>query len=110
MLAPLDRVHVHGLADLALQPQDNLLGGLGLFVEHRLGLATETRLLPVVAPLPLGIERSLPGLVLGDLVHLVLAAGLALAEGTLGLGDVDLEFELREERGKRESWVSETNF
>ena len=91
VLAPLDRVHVHGLAHLALQAQHDLLRRLGLFVEDGLGLAAKARLLAVVAPLSLGVEGGLPGLVLGDLVHLVLAAGLALAEGALGLGDVDLE-------------------
>ena len=104
VFAPLDRVHVHGLAHLALQAQHDLLRRLGLFVEDGLGLAAEPGLLPVVAPLSLGVERGLAGLVLGDLVHLVLAAGLALAEGALGLGDVDLrrcgEEEEREERGE----------
>lgn len=93
VLAPLDRVHVHGLADLALQAQHDLLRRLGLFVEDGLGLPSEPGLLPVVAPLALRVERGLARLVLGDLVHLVLAAGLALAEGALGLGDVDLKRE-----------------
>ncbi len=39
----------------------------------------------------LGIQGGLAGLVLGDLVHGVLAALLALAEGLLGLGDVHLQ-------------------
>lgn len=110
MLAPLDRVHVHRLADLALQAQHDLLGRLGLFVEDGLGLATEPGLLAVVAPLALRVERGLARLVLGDLVHLVLAAGLALAEGALGLGDVDLRsfFVCRVGKREGESWVSGT--
>ena len=39
----------------------------------------------------LGIQRRLAGLVLGDLVHGVLLALLALAEGLLGLRDVHLQ-------------------
>lgn len=38
-----------GLARGALETEDNLLGGLGLLVEDRLGLTTVTGLLPVVA-------------------------------------------------------------
>ena len=38
----------------------------------------------------LGVQRGLAGLVLRDLVHLVLAAGLALAERPLVLRDVHL--------------------
>ena len=38
----------------------------------------------------LSVQRGLARLVLGDLVHLVLLALLALAEGPLGLGHVDL--------------------
>lgn len=47
----LDGVHVHCLADLALQPQHNLLGGLGLLVEHRLCLTSISRLLAIVPAL-----------------------------------------------------------
>ena len=42
----------------------------------------------------LRVERGLPGLVLGDLVHRVLLALLALAVGLLGLGDVHLRAEI----------------
>lgn len=50
--AHLERVHVHGLAHGARQPQHNLLRGLCLLVEHRLGLAAIPRLLAVIPPLP----------------------------------------------------------
>lgn len=40
MLAPLDGVLGVVLAALALELQHNLLGGLGLLVEDRLGLTT----------------------------------------------------------------------
>ena len=80
-----------GLALDALQSQDNLLGGLGLLVEDRLGLTTVTGLLAVVTALTLGVEGSLAGLVLSDLVLGVLAALLALAVGVAGFRDVDLD-------------------
>lgn len=51
MLAALEGVHVRGLASLALEAEHNLLGGLGLFVEHGLGLSTIARLLSVVTTL-----------------------------------------------------------
>lgn len=57
-------------------------------MEDGLGLTTVTALLAVVTALSLSEGRSLAGLVLGDLVELVLAALLALAEGLSGLGDV----------------------
>ena len=47
----LNGVHVHSLADLALQPQNNLLGGLGLLVENGLCLTTIARLLAVIPSL-----------------------------------------------------------
>ena len=78
------------LADGALQPEDDLLSGLGLnaqrfpmselishnqgedstdlLVEDGLGLTTITGLLAVITTLSLGGERVLALLVLGDLV------------------------------------------
>ena len=118
MLASLQRKLLLGLALRALQTQDNLLGGLGLFTEDRLGLTTETLLLSVVTTLTLGSERGLycrkhytsapcsllplclvsyisgciylPSLVLGDLVLGVLVAVLGLAERPAGFRNVDL--------------------
>lgn len=90
MLATLQRELSLGLALDAFQPQDDLLGGLGLLVEDRLGLTTVTALLAVVTTLTLGVEGSLAGLVLGDLVLGVLAALLALAVGVAGFRNVDL--------------------
>lgn len=112
MLASLQRKLLLGLALRALQTQDNLLGGLGLFTEDRLGLTTETLLLSVVTTLTLSVQRGLyftkvtvsahpfqgegsryshlSSLVLGDLVLGVLVAVLGLAVSPAGLGDVDL--------------------
>jgi hypothetical protein len=59
-------------------------------VENGLGLTTITGLFTIVTTLSLGEQRSLSGLVLGDLVLGVLLARLALAVGLSGLGDVDL--------------------
>ena len=59
-------------------------------MENRLGLASITGLFAIVAALSLGEKGCLAGLVLGDLVLRVLLAGLALAIGLTGLGDVDL--------------------
>ena len=59
-------------------------------MEDRLGLASVTGLFAIVTALSLGEKGRLAGLVLGDLVLGVLLAGLALAIGLTGLGDVDL--------------------
>ena len=50
-LAPLERLLRAVLALDALKTDHDLLGGLGLLVEHRLGLATEPGLLAVITPL-----------------------------------------------------------
>lgn len=89
MLTPLERELLLGLARGALQPQDDLLGGLRLLVEDGLGLTTVTRLLAVVSSLSLREGRGLAGLVLCDLVDLVLVALTALAEGLSCLRNVD---------------------
>jgi hypothetical protein len=59
VLASLQRKLHLCLAVHALQPQHNLLRGLGFLVEHGFGLTTVTGLLAVVTPLSLGEERSL---------------------------------------------------
>jgi len=59
-------------------------------VENGLGLTTITGLFTIVTTLSLGKQRSLPSLILGDLVLGVLLARLALAVGLTGLGDIDL--------------------
>lgn len=89
VLASLEGELVLGLADSALETEDNLLGGLSLLVEDRLGLTTVTGLLSVVSSLSLGGKRVLALLVLGNLVGGVLPASLTLAVGSSGLGDVD---------------------
>jgi len=91
VLATLERELHLVLADSALETQDNLLGGLGLLVKDGLGLTTITGLLTVVTSLTLGEEGSLTSLVLSNLVRGVLLAGLALAIGVAGLGNVDLK-------------------
>lgn len=91
VLAALESKLSLGLALDALQSQDNLLGGLSLLVEDRLGLTTVTGLLAVVTALSLSEQRGLASLVLGDLVLGVLAALLALAVGVSRLGNVDLK-------------------
>lgn len=88
VLATLQNLLVLGLAGCALHAQGDLLGGLGLFAEHGLGLSTVARLLTVVATLPLGVQASLAGLVLGDLLGGVLFA--LFAKSVACLGDVNL--------------------
>ena len=89
VLGSLERELHLVLADGALETEDNLLGGLCLLVEHRLGLTTETGLLPVVTTLTLSVDGVLTLLVLGHLVRSVLTALLALAVGAACLWDVD---------------------
>ena len=75
------------LADAALHPKDELLGGLGFLPQDRLRLTTEALLLAVVPPPTLGLLRLGGLLVLG---HLELAVLVAL--GTVSvprLGDVN---------------------
>lgn len=89
VLSPLQRQMLLSLAGLALHPQDNLPGSLGLLVKDGLGLSTETHLFGVVPTLSLGEVGGFSGLVLGYLVDLVLTAFLAGAVGFAFFGDVD---------------------
>lgn len=59
VLATLEGELSLGLALGALQSEHDLLGGLCLLVEDRLGLTTVTGLLTVVTTLTLGEEGSL---------------------------------------------------
>ena len=59
VLAALQSELLLGLALSALETKDDLLGGLGLLVEDRLGLTTVTGLLTVVTTLTLSEEGSL---------------------------------------------------
>merc|ERR1712199_91677 len=70
-----------------LETEHNLLGGLSLLVEHRLGLTTVTLLLAVVTTLTLGVQGGLAGLVLGHLVDGVLLAVFGSTESLLHLRD-----------------------
>ena len=62
VLAALEGELGLGLALRALEAQHDLLGRLGLLVEHGLGLTTVTRLLSVVTTLSLREERGLEGI------------------------------------------------
>ena len=57
MLGPLDGDLMLPLALGALDPQDQLLGGLCLLPQDGLGLTAETLLFPVVPPPSLGLLR-----------------------------------------------------
>lgn len=76
------------LTFLALQPQHDLTGGLGLLVEDGLGLSAVPHLLAVVPALALREVGRLSRLVLGHLVYLVLLALAARAVGAALLRDV----------------------
>jgi hypothetical protein len=89
-LASADNLEGLTLAGGALKTKNDLLGGLGLLVEDRLGLTSVTGLLSVVTTLTLGDEGSGAGLVLGNLLDGVLSALGVGAEGLASLGDVDL--------------------
>merc|ERR1719473_1556507 len=78
VLRALDCLHMLLLALRALKLQRDLLRRLRLLPENRLRLTAETLLLCVVAALPLGDQRGLPGFVLGDLLRRVLVALLAV--------------------------------
>jgi len=88
VLAALEGELRLGLADLALEPEHDLLGSLRLLVEDGLRLTSESHLLHVVAALSLSKVGRLSSLVLGDLVVSVLAALLALAKRLALLGHV----------------------
>jgi len=63
-----------GLALLTFKTDYNLTSGLCLLVENGLGLSSESHLLGIITTLSLSEVRSFSSLVLGDLVHSVLAA------------------------------------
>lgn len=89
MLASLNGQHPLGPAVglHALKPEHDLLRGFGLLPENWLCLPTVTTLLPIVAPLPLGIQGILALLILGHFVRLMLAT--FLTESPSGFGYVD---------------------
>merc|ERR1712221_46738 len=59
VLASFDGNLILSLAVDALQPEDDLFGGLGLLSEDGLGLSTVSLLLAVVTPFALSLERIL---------------------------------------------------
>ena len=92
VLGPLEGVLRPPLALAALQPQHDLLRGLGLLPQNGLGLTSESLLLPVVSP------TALSGLRLGRLLvlsHLELLVGPASgAVRPARLGNVHLKDEM----------------
>merc|ERR1740121_3164979 len=87
VLGALDGRHSLCLALGALKLQHDLLGGLCLLVEHRLGLSAEALLLLLVTSVTLSLSCLLACLVLRHLVRRVLLALLAVCLS--GLRDVD---------------------
>jgi hypothetical protein len=79
VLATLQDVLDHVLALGALHLQGDLLRGLGLLVEDRLGLASVTLLLAVITTLSEGEHAGLAGLVLDQLELLMVLARSARA-------------------------------
>jgi len=84
VLGPLDGALVLPLADGALHPEDQLLGGLGLPSQDGLGLTAEALLLAVVPSSALGSLTLSRLLVLGDLHLAVLVAPGAESLSSLG--------------------------
>eukprot|EP00166_Cyanidium_caldarium_P004549 ctg_485.g180 len=99
VLASLDDVLHNPFALVTLHFEHDLLGGLGLFLEHRLGLPAVPALFPIVSPLALRRQRVLALLVLRHLVHGVLLA-LARAECAPRLGADDHSGGMRRGRGR----------
>ena len=87
MLASLNGQHPLGPAVglHTLKPEHDLLCGFGLLLENWLCLPKVTTLLPIVAPLPLGVQGILA--LLGRFVRLMLAT--FLTESPSGFGYVD---------------------
>ena len=92
LLATLQDTLLPHLAFVTGQRQNNLLGGLGLLVENRLGLTSITGLLAVVTPTSLSEGRLLALLVLGHFVSLVRLALAMIAVSLDDLGNVHLFF------------------
>ena len=86
MFGSLDGDLVLPLACRALEPQDQLLGGLCLLPQDGLGLTSETLLLTIVPTPTLGLLGLSGLLVLGHLELVVLVAPGTV--GVTGLGDV----------------------
>jgi len=87
MFGSLDWDLVLPFASRALDPQDQLLGGLRLLSQDGLGLTTETLLLTIVPSPTLGLLGLSRLLVLGHLELVVLVAPRTV--GVAGLGDVN---------------------
>ena len=89
MLAPLNGQHPLGSAVglNAFKSQHDLLGGFSLLPENWLGLPTVATLLPIIAPLSLGIQGIFALLILGHFVRLMLST--LLTESPAGFRYVD---------------------
>lgn len=81
MLASLNGQHPLGSAVglHTFQPQHDLLCGFGLLPENWLRLPTVATALPIIAPLPLGIQGILALLILGHFVRLMLSTLLTVS-------------------------------
>ena len=89
MLASFNGQHPLGSAVglNTFKPQHNLLCGFGLLPENRLRLPAVAALLPVVAPLPLGVQGVLALLILGHFVRLMFST--LLTESPSGFRHID---------------------
>lgn len=89
MLASLNGQHPLGsvVGLNTLKSEHNLLCGFGLLSKDWLCLPTVATLLPILAPLSLGIQGSLALLILGHFVRLLFAT--FLTESPLGFRYVD---------------------
>merc|ERR1711970_244445 len=88
MLASLDRHLILTLAVGALQPENDLFGGLCLLPEDRFRLTAISLLFAVVTAFPLGRQRVFTFLILRNLMQRVFSAFGGSAKGTTGLGDI----------------------
>merc|ERR1719266_3018848 len=84
VLGPLDGHLVLPLADRALHPEHQLLGGLCLLPQDGLGLTSKALLLAIVPPSALGLLGLSGFLVLGHLEFAVLVALGAVGVSSLG--------------------------
>lgn len=88
LLTSLHDLKGASLALSALKTENDLLSGLGLLVEDRLGLTSITSLLAVITALTLSVQTGGTSLVLGNLVEGVLTALREIAQSATGLGNV----------------------
>eukprot|EP00274_Cyanoptyche_gloeocystis_P000636 CAMPEP_0196652382 /NCGR_PEP_ID=MMETSP1086-20130531/1647_1 /TAXON_ID=77921 /ORGANISM="Cyanoptyche gloeocystis , Strain SAG4.97" /LENGTH=237 /DNA_ID=CAMNT_0041982895 /DNA_START=49 /DNA_END=760 /DNA_ORIENTATION=- len=108
VLAALDLHLMLDLAHSALKTQNDLLGGLSLFVENRLCLSSEPALFPVVPSLSLSVEACFACLVLSDFVKSMFPALFSLAERIPRLRNIHHVFLLPREHNPEGKTMQET--